>query len=85
MRVCSINTSCHGVLWELLMRVYLFKVVYLLPLGRDINSVSLSLISVFIVQHGLVIPGQNNTLKVRCGASLGRGIYLSPNAEFSLG
>lgn len=38
------------------------------------------------VQHGLVIPGANNNpIKVRCGSSLGKGIYVSPSAEFSLG
>lgn len=38
-----------------------------------------------IVQHGLVIPGKQNKIQVRCGSSLGKGIYLSPSAEFSLG
>jgi hypothetical protein len=37
-----------------------------------------------IVQKGLVIPGEGNTVKVRCGSSLGVGIYLSPSPDFSL-
>ena len=35
------------------------------------------------VHHGLVIPGQQNKVEVRCGSSLGVGIYLSPDPDFS--
>jgi hypothetical protein len=38
-----------------------------------------------IVQHGLVIPDKKYGIKVRCGSSLGLGIYLSPDPTFSLG
>jgi hypothetical protein len=37
-----------------------------------------------IVERGLVIPGSGNSVKVRCGSSLGVGIYLSPSPTFSL-
>ena len=36
-----------------------------------------------IVHRGLVIPGQDNSVQVRSGSSLGVGIYVSPSAEFS--
>ena len=36
-----------------------------------------------IVQQGLVIPGEANKVEVRCGSSLGVGIYTSPFPDFS--
>eukprot|EP00667_Euglena_gracilis_P022245 EG_transcript_24671 len=38
-----------------------------------------------IVREGLVVPREETGVAVACGSSYGRGIYLSPSAEYSLG
>lgn len=43
-----------------------------------------------IVRKGLIVPGQGKSadgrdIGVRCGSAYGKGIYLSPNPNFSLG
>lgn len=47
-------------------------------------DLSMKLFALPLVQHGLVIPGKANKVTVRCGSSLGVGIYVSPNPAFSL-
>ena len=64
------------------LEVYHPLVSFICPLYITIDP--FTFLCIHLVQHGLVIPGQDNKIKVRCGSSLGVGIYLSPDPTFSL-